>query len=516
MQTEKEYYVSREIGPVRSESTGEYSLPDYNGDVKRVLIVKPKLFPEGRFNTCDSLEYSGTVGYDVVYLDSENVVTHAEFKTDYEGALKVNADLYVDSDVKTSIVGCNLRLVGPRKLSVKAILDTEIRLKEKKSYDIEGDAFDDYEPETMERTVSVFNSELLRGEEKSYSGQLHMIEGAIADEVEVLLSDCEIRVTDVETDDSGVQVHGNAYVTVLLRNGEEKPTVVSKEIALDERIDAAGILLDDRAECLFDLRELSSKIEPTEDGVCIGYSLKITPRIYSKGNADVRLVCDAYLKERGCDNEYSDFSYTEYIDTLRCEDTFDTSALLSELGVDSVDEIIWCEACAKAESCDFEDDCLKINGEIRFSGIACQVSEDSEPVYFPIRISAPFTQNVNHNCQIHANMQANCHSFVTDVKMICDGNEVVASCVIHSSATLTAKKNQRCLGRSNLTDARFDKDESVVTVYYPDPGETLFGIAKKFHTSVESIAETNRLSESVFANESDPLCSSGVGKLIIK
>ena len=113
-------------------------------------------------------------------------------------------------------------------------------------------------------------------------------------------------------------------------------------------------------------------------------------------------------------------------------------------------------------------------------------------------------------------MQANCHSFVTDVKMICDGNEVVASCVIHSSATLTAKKNQRCLGRSNLTDARFDKDESVVTVYYPDPGETLFGIAKKFHTSVESIAETNRLSESVFANESDPLCSSGVGKLIIK
>ena len=40
MQTEKEYLTGREILGLRCESTGEYSLPDYNGDVKKVLMVK--------------------------------------------------------------------------------------------------------------------------------------------------------------------------------------------------------------------------------------------------------------------------------------------------------------------------------------------------------------------------------------------------------------------------------------------------------------------------------------------
>ena len=49
MQTEKEYIAGREMPGIRSESVGEYSLPDYNGDVKKVLFVRPKLFPSGKF-----------------------------------------------------------------------------------------------------------------------------------------------------------------------------------------------------------------------------------------------------------------------------------------------------------------------------------------------------------------------------------------------------------------------------------------------------------------------------------
>ena len=50
----------------------------------------------------------------------------------------------------------------------------------------------------------------------------------------------------------------------------------------------------------------------------------------------------------------------------------------------------------------------------------------------------------------------------------------------------------------------------------PDSTESLFDIAKKFHTSVGAIAESNRLTEAVFASSSQPLTASGVTKLLIK
>ena len=55
MQAEKEYLTGREIVGLRCESAGEYSLPDYNGDVKKILEVKTKVFPSGSFpsmNAC--------------------------------------------------------------------------------------------------------------------------------------------------------------------------------------------------------------------------------------------------------------------------------------------------------------------------------------------------------------------------------------------------------------------------------------------------------------------------------
>ena len=81
MQTEKEYLRAKEIPSLRCESVGEYSLPDYNGDVKRVLAVNPRLSPDGKFVGDDTLEVSGGVTYDVVYIDKDDEVTHAEFST---------------------------------------------------------------------------------------------------------------------------------------------------------------------------------------------------------------------------------------------------------------------------------------------------------------------------------------------------------------------------------------------------------------------------------------------------
>ena len=102
-----------------------------------------------------------------------------------------------------------------------------------------------------------------------------------------------------------------------------------------------------------------------------------------------------------------------------------------------------------------------------------------------------------------------------DVVEIVD-NHAVASCKLAMFVTLNANKKQRCLGASYLDGEEFRREDSVITVYYPDERESVFDIAKKFHTSVQCIAEDNELSQSVFASPDAPVKPFGYKKLIIK
>ena len=516
MQTDKEYLATRELSPLRCESVGEYSLPDYNTDVKKLLLVKTKVFPSGRFVSDDMLEFSGSVGYEAVYLDAENNVTHAEFSTDYEATVRISSESYVDSDIKTAVSSCSVRLVGPRKLSVKCSLDSDVSICERREYAVDGDAFREYVPETLELSANVQSLSFASGEAREMSEEMLSIEGAIADEVEVLLTDLKHTVHSLEMSDNGVGMKGEIQLSVLIRNGDEPPRLVSKRIPFAEEISIADQnsldALDGRLECSY----IKSSIVPTDDGVCVSASFSITPRIYGRKNCRVELVRDAYLKERGTDNEYTDFGYNEHICSTAEEKTFEVKRPLSELGVEYCGDVIYAEAQARIERCDILDECVKMDGEIRFSGIACRTNEEDVRVCYPFKFALPFVENVNINCQIHSNMRANCAVNVNDIKINMDENNVNIDAELTLFATLTAEKRQRCLGASYLTDEEFLRDDSVVTVYYPEPSESLFGIAKRFHTSVTEIAESNRLSQSTFASLGMPIGGTDIKKLLIK
>ena len=516
MQIEKEYTVGREINTLRCESVGEYSLPDYNGDVKKVLLVKTQVYPSGKFVGDDLLEFSGSVGYEVVYVDGENNVTHAEFSTDYEAAVKINSDNYVDSDVNTMVSSYNIRLIGPRKFSVKCTLDSDVRISERREHSIDGDAFMEYEPEYISTTAKVYTSMFASGEARDINEEILSLDGAIVDEVEVLLCDVRPDLMISEKNESSLTLKGNLQVDLLYKNSDNILKRVGKEIPYTEEVDFDGADGFESLEFRVDTVNKKTTIIPTDDGVTLGVSASIIPKVYAKKNGTLELVTDMYLKERGTDNEYSDFGYTEYVCTENYRSEMSAKCSLSDLDIDSISDIICTDAVLRSENCEIVDQGVNISGEIRFSAIACQVTEDGERTYLPVKFSEPYEQYVNVSCQIRDNMRANCSVCLEKLKMEIDDNGIVASGDISATVSIVADKRQRCLGASYITDDEYNLDDSVITVYYPDASESLFDIAKKFHTSVGTIAESNRLTEAVFASSSQPLTASGVTKLLIK
>ena len=198
MENRIDYVKERALTGVVCESSGEYLLPDYNGDVKKILHVGACVMPSGRFADGDSVEFTGSVAYDVVYLDGEGRVDRFAFSTDYEMAVKCSDEKYVDADIDVSIDNYNLRPVGPRKISAKALLAGTVHLIERDVILYEGDGFTDGEPELLCKEALVRSCLVDRGRECEYREEILHLEGVIADEVEVLYTGCEIKIDERE------------------------------------------------------------------------------------------------------------------------------------------------------------------------------------------------------------------------------------------------------------------------------------------------------------------------------
>ena len=139
IKTNVDYFKSVRCSDVYTESSVDYVLPDYLGEVRKILFSDVSLRPSGRFAGGDEVEFSGIVVYNVVYLDSEGSLSSVEFTSDYDYAVKCSGENYNDSIADTRVSNYAVRLTGPRKISAKASLVGSVRMSEKSSLALSGD-----------------------------------------------------------------------------------------------------------------------------------------------------------------------------------------------------------------------------------------------------------------------------------------------------------------------------------------------------------------------------------------
>ena len=514
MQREKEYITERSIIGLHSESVGEYPLPDYNGDVKRVLMISPRVATTGKYMNESSLEFSGNVFYDVVYLDAQNNVSRAEFSTEFDLGMKQDSECYEDASITTSIASYNVRLIGPRKFSAKASLSSDVRVLEKRRLEILGDASDE-DAETLTEDADVLTSVLLNADAQQMREDIAFIEGAIEDEVHLL--SCDVSTGEVSTvcDDGACELKCDVFLRFMYQNNDEAICTKAVTLPYSARIEAAGI---EECPSLFGsvcVTEVRTELTPNDDGVGIAVSLSVDGSLRGVKNERVEVIRDAYLKGKGTSNEYRDFVYTEHICSGSSMSAFSSRIPLAEITDAPVVEIISADAVASRESATVTPDGVLVKGELRFSALAKEACADGAD-YINLKFSVPFEQNVNVNCQIHDNMRAEASVSVCGEKVEITDGHVLVGCNLYTRACVNSERKMRCLGASYLTDEEYVMETSVITVYYPDERESVFDIAKRFHTSVRKISEDNALTESVFCAKDAPVRAFGYKKLLIK
>ena len=400
MQSNSEFIKDKSSHAVYFESTGDYSLPDYNGDVRKILMITPTIIPSGKFSNTDSVEYTGNIEYRVVYLDSESNITHCSFTTEYSLKIKCNEEKYVDSVADIKIVNYGARLLGPRKFSAKATMSAAVHISERDDTRVMGDVFELYEPQVASKEIKVRSMAHVCVPASEYSERLTKIEGAIADEIDVLTYNSSVAVNSVSANEYGVELKGEVILEALVREGEEMPYLVKKAIPFDQHIDSANMSCVDKIRAVMYPTSTSYSIAVEEDGVSIVMNTSVEGDVISLDNTAVSVPLDCYMKDREVVNEYFDFTYSEIVDSLSHSESLSFELPKQSVGAENVRNVVYAVSEARAEEMSVEHNSVKVSGVIKFSAIVCEISEETATVYSTLKFDVPFVQNVKSSLHI--------------------------------------------------------------------------------------------------------------------
>jgi hypothetical protein len=513
---EIEFTKSNSCADVYTESRVDYPIPDYLGDLRKILYTEASLRPSGRFAGGDELEFSGVVVYSVIYLDADNELCSVEFSSDYDYSVKCSAEKYKDSVSDTKISNYSVRVLGPRRISASASLVGSVRISENDSISISGNAISDSsEPELDTTTVKMRKTFVTETCEREWAEQISSLDGAIADEISLIRPIAEILFDNYESNDEGVTLKGKIRLASILKNGESPLQNVERIVPFEIDLKSDESLIGKRICPSAVVSSLKPSLNPTENGCDIILSAIAEFSAICEENESVSLITDGYLKDAPTVADYSEVKVSTLLSCETVKGSHNAEIDRSELESANLGEIIFLSATPKVEMVEKKCGEIIVLGEIKYSGIASENLE-SATSYVGVKFSSPFAINVKHSCQNVDKMTVDINVMACGAVASLDANKLYASCNLETVVTMCEDSTRRVLSSLNKTsESTFEPISSRIVVYYPEQGDTLFSVAKRFHTSSLKIASDNGVSDSVFSAENEKRSLSGIKKLLI-
>lgn len=498
-----------------TDSATEYVLPDYNGDVRKILFTSAEVKPSGKFAGGDEVEFSGIVVYEVIYLDDENTLTSVSFTSDYDYSVKCAGETYRDSFSETAVSNYAIRLIGPRKISAKSSVCGTVRILEEGRASLEGDSFSGEEqPEVMTKRFAIRKSAASECREREYAETLARLDGAIADEVSVISSSADVVIDEVCVGDGEVVLRGNMTLFAIIKNGDAPAYQREKVVEIEEKLPFDGVTEDMLFTPEVTVGSLVSSINATETGTDVVVSLILELCAVGESNENGEIITDAYLKSCAVDNKYEDFAYSELSSVISSCEAENGAVARADVEAEDVREVLLLKAVPKVDSVSCDSGRLTVSGELKYSGVASIADSEGSVGYIPLKFSLPFERSfaVKDGECVSAEVQVKAHNAGATF----DSSKLYASCLLEISAVVTEDKHIKRLSSSyKLSEETFESNSSRIVVYYPDEDENLFSIAKKYRTTALKIATDNSLGAEVFADAEGKGRPIGVKKLLI-
>lgn len=492
---EKNTLLGLTTDTVITHDTGEeFSLPDYVPEIRRLLGVKAGVLPESKYisdnGTGLGIELGGTVTYMLIYTDDEGKLCSLPLTSSYEADTTLvshPSTVFID----TTVDNVSTRVTAPRKINIKTRLKSRILGWQAWEYEEKIDNKSSADELFLERkTEDVKMASIL---------PISMQDIRVSDKLDTgdstnarpIWCDASIGITDARAQNSTVSVRGEITVKCICES-EGKMITLKKSLPLAEELDAQGAALGDMARVSARCVSLSVSNEQSEDKSQLFFDFSCELEGALIRNAETELTQDVYSTKYEMEQSYNSIDVYSVQRAQNTSFTINESTKRKNREISEIIDVISDPVYEKAE---FKNGKCIILGTVNVLLIGQgEAQEDKEGEYMSESYEIPFKLAVDMG-KTQGSLVCRCDVSASNVGARYDGDKMVYSAELYPSFEIIEKTQKEVLSSATVKkDKEIKKDAACVRVYFPKEGDTLWEIAKKYHTTVSSLKEQNDLS----------------------
>ncbi len=460
-----------------TECGEEFTLPDYYPEVKRVVSVLCRVLPESRYDGGETAEESGTVTFTVIYLGDDGSLACVPLNTDYSASIPMpkteDSHSGIFADTLTENVTC--RATGPRRLSIRAKLRTVFTADGYIS--AEGEITDTSGGSaTAAEKISV---QTLDKSEKSLIRVSGKATGTVSGEIrerpgtKPIMCDGEIAVNEAVPSEGAVILRGDAYLWCICFGDDGLYRKVTAKAPFEERIPIEGDAPASGALRGYG-RCASTTVKESDDGT-LSWDMEFDLECEAAYNREAVPVCDMYSTMWLGNTVQSD---CDSLSLLKCGNgrlSLTGSTKRSGNGT-AGDYIIGSYGKAVCTGVEYSGTRPVVTGSAEIKVLLCGGGEVTEET-----ARLPFRYECESGDAANGDIFWRCDAVIADCSARLEGNAVQVTAELCLSIFAGVKSPVRYVTRLELDRTKpVDSRDGRIRLYYPNPGETVWDITKKY------------------------------------
>lgn len=475
---------------------GEINIPETKAPIARVLDISGEVVISSREVIQDKVMVEGVLRYDVLY------VPEGEASVDVMDA-EIGFTQYLDmpgvkpkmaSQLKLAIEHMDYELVSGRRLSVKSVLNLYGQVSQILELDAVKGFTDLEDVEVLKDRIHARSSAGAGHSQTMVREDLELSE-SMPSIKKILRKDIKVKVTEKKVMDNKVIVHGDMTAKLLyLCDDEEEPVhYINHNIPFSHFVDIPGAYQG--MDCIVDVNVAEFYADPREN---INNELRIIDaeviisldaQIFEAIEGDI--LVDAYSPTVAMTLKKKKIKLQQFVGESQGQTVVKESLVFPE-GASRARKILYVDTKPFVTDERIEEGRVVIEG-ILSTQVVYQTN-DAGPLIGSFREDIPFKQSLEIN-GIDGDMD--CESDVVEEHVgftLLAPGEVELKIALLGKSVVSRTIEKDVLIGADEADQAFAKDGGIY-IYFVQPDDNLWAIAKKYNTTITTILKYNILED---------------------
>ena len=485
-------------------------VPDIKPDLISILSMDGKAFLSSKEiqvgqGDDDSIKVTGEVDLQTIYMpdgkDDEPVSiiqSRLPFKTDWQVTASPLSHLVIEPKIER----IDYSVINERKFRAKITLGLSLKEYAEKELQL----FENLRGEQLEllkETVKMSHIALRKEESVEIAEDLKMKEGSPRP-VKILKSDINVVENHKQTTSEKMVINAAVRVNILYLGEEEKDgEVIQKPAFYQGKADFTQFMLMNKEDNLamskvaFNDKELEVTISEEEnDCFVLKGSVHTSVEVYQ--NLEKEVVSDLYHNVRDTTYDYTEKRIEAVLGTgtteISAREIVDIAEKNGQLG-----KILYVNGHVKEQKARAEQGRATVEGTLE--GTILCIPEDSEKQPFSIKKDIPFRGSMDIPAA-EEGMKVDCQIGIKDLwSDKVNGKQAEINGSLQLEVCVIKETSLKLIKNPCFIENKQNKRPSSMVIYITKKNDSLWKIAKRYKTSMESIKTINELNDPVNLQE---------------